>query len=120
MKKVLITLVLAGTFISSNALADSAPLSMHKEYVGQLSGLRVTSIAAGVEVKRVELNEGECQDGNIKLNLYERSLGKGFKQRALPHLMKYGEKRLVQPDGVCNIMKATFYTNKGDWTWTFN
>ena len=119
MKKLIIALAVIVT-TSNVAYAEDVPLNVYKEYIGNVSGLRATSVKAGVIINKITLNDGECMDGNVRLNKIESIRFPNARQRQLPHEMAYGEKRLLTPSNGCNIIKATISTNQGDWTWTFD
>ncbi|EGU36850.1 hypothetical protein [Vibrio scophthalmi] len=121
MKKTLTALTfITSIFASAHVSAGSAPLEIYKEFRGNASVLRAVASNNNVVIKEIILNQGSCQNGNVRLTTVEKIRYPNARQMALPYTMKMGEKRMFSPSATCNIIEATVRTNNGDWTWTFN
>ncbi|MBP3140621.1 hypothetical protein ACTFQF_05165 [Aliivibrio fischeri] len=114
------TLIVALALFIAAPVTTAAPLEIYKEYRGNASVLRATARDNNVVIKNIVLNQGDCQNGKVRLTTVEKLRYPNGRQIALPYTMKMGEKRMFSPSEICNIIEATVRTNSGDWTWTFN
>lgn len=117
MKKTLITLALATTIFTTNALAQQSPLDIAAYTQSGQNILEFTALENNLQISNIIVNRGNCETKLVYTQM-QRITRKP--RPRFPVTLQYGQvtKAWTFMKG-CNLREVTAETNQGDWTWTW-
>ena len=110
MKRLIYMFAVSTILLSSNAIAQSAPVKISLQNIyNQLFNIynpriTITSITDNLVIKNILVNKGHYEIGNAQ-----------FRKEFFPKKMQYSEHFSIGVVG-CNVIRIDVETNQGDWS----